>query len=209
LTAIGELVLKKKDMGVTSLHNERELLRKTAESDQRAFKILYDTFSPKVYTQAFHLLHSVQLAEEMVQEVFFKIWRMRSDLMNINNLDAYLKTTTRNRCLNVIRHLLSDERADKAVTSNYVEAHNETEEAIILNDTRNIISQAIDLLPAQQREVYRLCHQEGLKYEEVAVKLNISVNTVQTHMSRALKFLRHHLKNNSDIAAILIIMKLF
>lgn len=196
-------------MAAKSLLDERELLKKTAERDQRAFKILYDKFSPKVYAHAFRLLHTEQLAEEMVQEVFFKIWRMDSGLLEINNLDAYLKTTTRNRCLNVIRRLVSDGKADKALTENYIEAHNETEEAIILNDTRNIINQALDLLPPQQKEVYRLCHQEGLKYEEVATKLNISINTVQTHMSRALKFLRNHLKNNSDIAAVLIIMKLF
>ncbi|MNY30981.1 RNA polymerase sigma factor [compost metagenome] len=78
-----------------------------------------------------------------------------------------------------------------------------------MNDTRNVIKQALELLPAQQKEVYRLCHQEGLKYEEAALRLNISVNTVQTHMSRALKFLRTHLKNNTDIVAVLIVMKLF
>lgn len=196
-------------MAAKFLLDEKELLQRTADQDERAFKILYDTFSPKVYTHAFNLLHSGELAEEMVQEVFLKIWRMREGLLDINTLEAYLKTTTRNRCLNVIRRLLLDGKADKAITANYIEAHNETEETIILNDTRNVINQAMDLLPAQQKEVYRLCHQEGLKYEEVAIKLNISVNTVQTHMSRALKFLRHHLKNNSDIAAVLIVMKLF
>lgn len=196
-------------MTVAPFINERELLGKTAERDQRAFKILYDRFSPKVYTHALHLLHSIQLAEEMVQEVFLKVWRMGNGLLEINNLDAYLKTTTRNRCLNVIRRLILDGKADKAITALYVEAHNETEETIILNDTRQIIAEAMELLPPQQQEVYRLCHQEGLKYEEAAKKLNISVNTVQTHMSRALKFLRNHLKNNSDIAALLIVMKLF
>lgn len=195
-------------MGVRSLHNERELLCKTAERDQRAFKILYEKYSPKVYAHALHLLHDEQLAEELVQEVFFKIWRMDEGLLAINSLDAYLKTTTRNRCLNVIRRIVLDGKADKIITANYVEAHNETEEAIILNDTRNAINRAIDLLPPQQKEVYSLCHLQGLKYEEVADQLNISVNTVQTHMRRALKFLRHHLKNNSDIAALLIVMKL-
>lgn len=63
-------------MAVIPLHEERELLGKTAERDQRAFKILYDKFSPKVYAHAFHLLHTEQLAEEMVQEVFLKfgVW---------------------------------------------------------------------------------------------------------------------------------------
>lgn len=196
-------------MAVIPLQNERELLSKIAERDQRAFKILYDTFSPKVYAHAFHLLHTGELAEEMVQEVFFKIWRMELGLLEINNLDAYLKTMTRNRCLNMIRRLVLDGKADKIITQNYVEQHNETEEAIILKDTRHLINRALDLLPPQQKEVYRLCHMEGLKYEEVANKLNISVNTVQTHMSRALKSLRKHLKNNSDIVAVLIIMKLF
>lgn len=195
-------------MGVISLHNERELLNRTAERDQRAFKLLYDQFSPKVYNYALRLLHTQELAEEMVQEVFFKIWTLQSALLQINNFDAYLKTTTRNRCLNVIRRMVIDGRADKIITANYVDAHNETEEAIILKDTRQVINHAVALLPPQQKEVYQLCHQQGLKYDEVAKRLNISVNTVQTHMRRALKFLREHLKNNANITALLIVMKL-
>ena len=104
--------------------------------------------------------------------------------------------------------VVSEKKADVELTRNYSEAHNETEEAILLQDTRKVLNNAIDLLPQQQREVYLLCQTEGLKYEEVAAKLNISTNTVKTHMKRALASLREHVRNHTDIAAVLILFRL-
>lgn len=190
------------------LLDEKTLLQRVANGDQHAFKILYEQYNRKLLTHCIRLLHSKELAEEVMHEIFLKLWRMGDALNGINNLEAYLKTTSRNRCLNAIRKMIKEEKADQLLTENHIELHNETEEAIILNDTKNLIRKAVDQLPMQQREVYILCHEEGLKYAEVAERLNISVNTVQTHMSRALKFLRSRLQNNVDLTAILIVLKI-
>jgi RNA polymerase sigma-70 factor (ECF subfamily) len=131
-----------------------------------------------------------------------------SDLITIDNVEAYLRTLTRNRCLNVLRRIVLESKSDKELSKNYVEAHNETEECILLNDTRNLLNAAIQLLPEQQRQVYLLCQSEGLKYEEVAARLDISTNTVKTHMKRALASLREYISTHTDVAVILIIFKL-
>ncbi|MNX54794.1 RNA polymerase sigma factor [compost metagenome] len=88
----------------------------------------------------------------------------------------------------------------------YHEDHNETEEYIIFKDSEKILNQAIEQLPAQQKLVYSLCHQEGLKYDEVAQKLNISKLTVKTHMQHALRFLRNYVSTHTDIATLVILM---
>ena len=195
-------------MPIKPLFNESELLAKIAGGDELAFRILYEKYSKKIYTLSVRLLHSAILAEEVRQEVFLKFWMLGSDLTTIDSVEAYLRTLTRNRCLNVLRRIVLENKSEKELTKNYVEAHNETEESILLNDTRNLLNAAIELLPEQQRQVYLLCQSEGLKYEEVAVRLNISINTVKTHMKRALTTLRGHVSNHTDVAVIIIILKL-
>jgi RNA polymerase sigma-70 factor (family 1) len=190
------------------LYDEAELLQSVAKGDERAFRIIYDQHKKKIYHYAMGFLHSELHAEEIMQEVFLKIWLMKEPLLKINSLEAYLKVLTRNRSLDTLRKVIFDQKFAQRVTKDYSESHNETEESILLNDTRIALNKAINMLPEQQKEVYILCHNEGLKYEEVAVKLNISVNTVKTHMKRALASLRSDIKNHTDIVAILILLKL-
>jgi len=195
-------------MTITPLYDEIELLAKTASGDQFAFRILYEKYSKKIYTLSVRLLHSEILAEEVRQEVFLKLWMLGTELTTIDNVEAFLRTLTRNRCLNVLRRIVLENKSDRELSKNYVDTHNETEESILLNDMRNLLNAAIDLLPEQQRQVYLLCQSEGLKYEEIAIRLNISINTVKTHMKRALASLRIHVSTHTDVAVILIILKL-
>lgn len=195
-------------MVVKPLYNEVELLQKLARGDERAFKMVYDQYKKKIYHYAMGFLHSEIYAEEVMQEVFLKIWLIRESVKTVNSLEAYLKTLTRNRCFDTLRKVIVDQKFAEQITKRYSELHNETEEAILMNDTRIVLNNAINMLPQQQKEVYLLCQNEGLKYEEVAVKLNISVNTVKTHMKRALASLRSEIRNHTDIAAILILLKL-
>ncbi len=196
-------------MTSTPLFDDRELLKRVAGGDERAFDLIYHAYSKKVYLFAFKVLRSNTLAEEVVQEVMLKIWRMGSELPKINNLEAYLRTSSRNVSLNVLRRQEVESRANNYLRSHWDEEHNDTEELVLLNDTRKILDDGIALLPLQQREVYKLCHQQGLKYEEVAQKLNLAPSTVATHMKLALRFLRVYLQNHTDLAALLIIFKLF
>lgn len=190
------------------LYDERKLLLRIADGEEGAFKIIYDRYYSKVYTQAVRLLRSEVLGEELLQEVFLKLWRVRDGLTEINNLDAYLKTVTRNLCISALRRLALENRYSKSIAEDYDEAHNTTEETIILKDTRKLINEAIAQLPKQQQEVYRLCHIEGLKYEQAAQQLKISSLTVQTHMKRALRNLRNYLRDHHELTVILIIFKM-
>lgn len=195
-------------MATKLLFNEAELLQKVAEGNEQAFRIIYDQYKKRIYHYAMGILHSEIYAEEVMQEVFLKIWLMGEAAQNISNLNAYLKTLTRNRSLDTLRKVIVDQKFGQQITRNYSESHNETEESILLNDTRILLNNAISRLPPQQKEVYLLCQNDGLKYEEVAARLNISVNTVKTHMKRALASVRSEISKHTDIVAILILLKL-
>ncbi|MNY10648.1 ECF RNA polymerase sigma factor SigE [compost metagenome] len=78
----------------------------------------------------------------------------------------------------------------------------------MLKDTKELLQSGINLLPPQQKLVYQLCHQEGLKYEEVAEKLNLSPLTVKSHMQHALRFLRAYVVKNGDLAIAFLLLKI-
>jgi RNA polymerase sigma factor (sigma-70 family) len=99
-------------------------------------------------------------------------------------------------------------KVEKALAGHWTELQNDTEEEVLMKDIRNVLDKAVDLLPLQQKQVYKLCQQQGLKYEEAAERLQLSPLTVQTHMKRALKSVRAYVQSNTDIVIILIILKL-
>lgn len=191
-----------------NLIDEKELLLLVSTGNAKAFSQLFHHYSPKVYAYALKLVKSDTLAEEVVQEVFVKIWNLEAQLVDIENLDAYLRVTTRNHTLKLLRRMALEIKTSRMMADTYEDSHNETEEYIIFKESAQILSQAIDKLPPQQKLVYQLCHQEGLKYEEAAERLNLSKLTVKTHMQHALRFLRTYIANNTDIGALVIVMTL-
>lgn len=194
-------------MAVRSFVNESELLRQIANGDQRAFKLIFDRYRPQIYTFSLKYLKSELQAEELVQEVFLKLWRLEDRLTTIKDLENYLLTLSRNKSFDMLRRMKLEARSMEPL-GDWDRLTNDTEEEILLNDTRKVLNDGIALLPPQQKQVYQLCHQEGLKYEEVAAKLNLSPQTVHRHMKLALHFLRDYLSKHTDVAAILIILKL-
>lgn len=195
-------------MTVVPLIDEKELLAKMAVGDERAFRIIYDKYNNRVYTYALQLLHSKTEAEEMTQEVFLKLWLMSENSLAVSNLEAYLYTVTKHRSLNVLRRMILEGKVEKSLGETWREDNNDTEEEVLMKDVRNVLNAAIDLLPQQQKQVYLLCQQEGLKYDEAAERLNLSSLTVKTHMQRALKSVRTYVKAHTDIVIALVILKL-
>ncbi|WP_316816542.1 RNA polymerase sigma-70 factor [Pedobacter nyackensis] len=188
---------------------EKDLLTKVSVGDQNAFKMICDYYYHKIFTFSVRILHSDLLAEEVVQETMLKLWLLGGDLTKISNLDGYLKKIARNKSIDLLRQKELKYKIDNELGKEWDEGHNETEEQILLNDTRKILEDGIALLPEQQKLVYQLCHQEGLKYGEVAEQMNLSPLTVQSYMKLALRFLRNYVSKHTDILVLLIIFRLF
>jgi len=188
---------------------EQDLLSRISVREEQAFSVIYNRYHPKIYTFIYRLLKSRELAEEVMQESFLKVWLSGERLLEIKNIEAYLVTISKNKCLDVLRRKQVAMRTDSLLSVKWTGKHNETEESILLNDTKKLLQSAIDQLPPQQRLIYELCHIKGLKYQEAAEKLDLSPLTVKTHMQHALRFLRAYMLRNSDIAVVLLILKIF
>jgi RNA polymerase sigma-70 factor (family 1) len=178
------------------------LVMRVADGDPGAFRELFETFSPKVYGFALKLTHSPAIAEELVQEVFMKIWMYRGGLRGVEHFPAYLYTITRNLTFNVLKRLSAEQKAKAEYIKGFREDVHETEETVIGRDYQNILQNAIDKLSPQQKLVYSLCHGEGMKYEEAAEKLHISRLTVKTHMQQAIRSIKTHFRRVVVVLAV-------
>src|SRR5690606_39158387 len=162
-----------------------------------------------VYTFALRYLKSTHLAEEAVQEVFVKLWRKGSTLSEIDDLQQYIFMITRNHALDCLRRRKVRDNIHVPLLDTHDATSTDTEDTILLHDTRRLLEEGIAKLPPQQQRVYRLCHQQGLTYHQAARQLSISEQTVKQHMKLALRFLRNFLQKNGAAGIVLLVLRLF
>ena len=184
-------------------YNEDDLLVQVTQGNEHAFRQLYDNYRNKIYSLGMHLTRSEILSEEIVQDVFMKVWEKRDQLRGINYLNAWLRTVARNTCSNYLRNLAME----KLVMKRYAVQHNaETpspENDVAAKEYEQIIEAAIRQLPPQQKKVYLLSRQDSKKQEEIANELNISIYTVKEYMKLAKRSIRQYLEDKLDIAVLL------
>ena len=171
------------------LPDEKYIFRKIREDDREAFKNLFDTYYASLCHYASHYLNDDSLSEEVVQELFVKIWEKRKSLDVDTSVKNYLFRATRNGCLNQIQHdkvrQLHGKKLKEALMS-----EDPATDYLITPEMILKLEEGIESLPEKRREIFRLSREEGLKYREIAEKLNISVKTVEVQMGLALKTLR-------------------
>ncbi len=186
------------------LHNGRQLFIRIAHGDGIAFTELFRTYFEQVKWNALKLLKSEFWAEEVVQEVFMQLWTNRHQLAAIDSPEGYLFKMTSNRCIDRIR------RQELEIKMQYLVSkalHSETdtiqENLYDLDQAEKLIGEAICQLPEQGRRVFELHRDEGLSYQEISTRLNISRNTVRNHMVKNLQSIRSYLQGKGELYLLL------
>lgn len=188
--------------------SEQEILREIASGNEKAFRQLFGRYWDNIYGIAFALTKSSGLAEEMVQDVFVKIWLKRMQLTTVICFEAYLYTIARNHIFNTLRKKVREVPFTEELIQ-YLSAHaHSPEQQLLLKESEMLISKAVAQLPPRQYLIYQLSRQQGLSQEEIARRLKISVNTVKSHMNKALHAIRSYLQQSSSGAAFFICMLL-
>lgn len=145
------------------------------------------------------IAESRPLTQEIVQDVFLKIWINRASLSNIESFKAYLFVVARNHAFNCLKQLARENNRKKEwVTSVLQDASYSSDDTAEI-DAGALVDEAVDLLPPQQKKVYTLSRRDGLKQEEIARELNVSLETVKKHMVLALRFIRNYLRSHIGI----------
>lgn len=192
-------------MGNPVIHTEKELLLQVAKGNEKAFEQLMRLHHIGVYHAAYRLSGDKWMAEEVVQDLFLKVWLKRTILPEIIHFQAWLNTIAENITLNAIKQSLRKKNDVKSwVADFYSEVHgsNTIQEE---NYLVNILNDAVQQLSPRQRQVYELIKEQGFQREEAAQMMNISSETVKTHLEQALRNIRAYCIARIDSSALLVI----
>lgn len=176
------------DENFFDLIQENFLKKEIASGNQVAFRKVYHHFYKKLLQFAFILTKNKEVSEELVEDVFIKFWKNKEHAEEIRYLKVYLYTATKNTCLNYL-----SSRANANLTKPFDAINIELPETscpvqlLIYQETFSKIHRAIDTLPPRCKMIFKLIREDGLKYKEVAEILNLSVNTVESQMTIAIR----------------------
>lgn len=183
---------------------DKNLLLQVTEGNEKAFRHLYNHFHKPVFSQAYIYLQSAELANDAVQEVFIKIWSSKEKLADVKDIRNYIFIVARNVIISDLRKKVLHQYLDEEIEM----MDDQTilpDRQLSLKESTKIIQEAIENLSPQQRMAYTLSRNNGLSYEEIAKQMDISLPTVKTHISLALKSLRNYLSQRSVDLALLVV----
>jgi RNA polymerase sigma-70 factor (family 1) len=187
-------------MKIVEPNNESELLAAIAKGSEQAFARLFDLHKNNIYAHALHFTQSAFIAEEITQDVFLTCWLKKESLAEINNLQAWLFTLTKNACFNQLKKLAREHRLKSSIASSGEQVDENVDSYMAAKEQQHLLQQAMDHLSAQQKLVFAMNRNEGLKNAEIAAQLNISPNTVKTHMVSAIRSIRLFFKAHAERA---------
>ncbi len=155
--------------------------------DELALQAIYYKYAEQVYKFSFLLLKDTGWSEDVVQEVFVKLWNNRSNLDPEGNLWTYLFVLTKRASLNKLRDIKAFSSSFEQLWDNISRLSDCSHEKLVVKELSDSLEGLLNELPDRQREVFKLSRYEGFTHQEIAKKLNISPNTVKNHMVQALK----------------------
>jgi len=185
------------------MDEDKYLLGLLQKNDSVAFEALFEKYASRLYHFALHFFHgSAYDAEEVVQNVFLKIWENRATIDSVQNFNSYLITIAKHQMYDTIKHKFVAQKHQQYIL-NVAAKSTSDEDQSILQDMIELMLSCIEQLPDQQKEVM-LLRNKGFTNAEIAQKLALSIRTVETHVSNALKVLRRYFLNHEAITLLFI-----
>jgi len=172
---------------------EEKLIRKLKKGDKKAFEYFFNEYYDKLLPVAAQYLNDWDEAEEVTQEVFYRVWYYRENMESHLSFKAYINTIAKRLIYNKARQKVIKLTYEKYLKSKNQHFNNSLEEYLNFNELDRQINQRVQLLPPKRKEIFILSRQEGLSHKEIAQKLNISTNTVESQITKAIKFIKESL----------------
>ncbi len=190
------------------VHSDIGLLNALILGDELAFKHIYQRYNRKIFSFAFYLTKSSDIAEEIVQEVFLKVWEKKADIDPSRDFIPYIRTITQNLVFNFFKKAKREKALQDKISDGMEAIRNNDIDFIIGRELNKILEAAIQALPPQKRIIYSLSRNDSLSYDEIAQQLGLSRNTVRNHMHEAIKSVQDYVSNNTDMNLLVIAMLL-
>jgi RNA polymerase sigma-70 factor (ECF subfamily) len=170
--------------------DEKELFRLLAVGNEGAFKDIYNLWKERVYCTALKFVKSHDDAEDILQQVFLSLWVSREKLPYVENQQAYIFTIVHNKISTYFKSASNRERIYRYLFDFVENESRITDEQLAYNERNSRFQTAVNQLPEQQKRAYLLSRQDGLSNSEIAEAMDLSINTVKSHIAAALKTLR-------------------
>ncbi|MBS1565442.1 MAG: sigma-70 family RNA polymerase sigma factor [Bacteroidetes bacterium] len=174
-------------------HSDITLLSQLARGDKAAFTQLYLRYSATVYNALMLYIKDEHEADDLLQNIFIKIWEKKELLSSVQDTESYLFIMARNTVLNHLKRRAVEENARSALRGRLPDLADATDSRLLELEYRNALQAAIDALPPQQKQAYLLATEEALGYEAIAGRMGISKFTVKKHLELARKSVRAHI----------------
>jgi len=193
-------------LGVTNQNIEQELVRQFKAGNEMAFELIFHGTKGKLKGFLLRVLPCGEDAESIMQEIYLKLWSGRESINADKNFETYLYAIARNLVIDVMRKRFHKQKYLEALY-NHIKESNENSpdalETIEYSELERKIFALIEKLPPKRQDILRLNKIEGLSYKEIATRLNISENTVDSQLRQALSFLRTEMKNYLSLLLLL------
>ncbi|TKG97074.1 RNA polymerase sigma-70 factor [Puteibacter caeruleilacunae] len=188
-------------MGELFQITDKQLVEQMQKGDQKAFKMLFDRYSRRLYSFALSHLKGQVDAEELVQDVFVKLWDKKEYLRSEGNIKAYIFRVAVNTVYDIVKKRKSESAYHEFIQQQDAH-HNSTWDQVVFEELQQRHDSLVAEMPEKRREIYLMSRNEGLSNKEIAEKLDVSVRTVESQIYKAVSFLKEHLLKNSFITTI-------
>jgi RNA polymerase sigma-70 factor (ECF subfamily) len=185
------------------LHDNNELFQLISEGDEMAFRQLFHIYAPRFRAMALRITHTVSVTEDIVQEVFLRLWISRDKLKEIEHPRSWLLRIVLYQCFTYLRKQAMHNRAMAALEP--VETVFSPEDDLTYAFMKEQVGIAVQQLPPQAKRIYLLSREQGLKIPEIAERLSLSPNTVKNSLVRSLHSIRKHLEQLGMLFPVLIL----
>jgi RNA polymerase sigma-70 factor (family 1) len=191
--------MMEKDRAIT-ISNTEEIIRRLKKDDKSAVDDLFSYYYPRLYHFSKSILKIENDIDDILQEVFIKIWLNRQKITNPETFNAYIFTITKNEVLNLIRNRLKDQAFKDELFLRSVAEEFQIKNQLEFDEIKTEIDKIVTGLPEKRQQVFILSRTEGLSNKEIAQQLNISEKTVEDHITHAIKYIKTEMKEMGIIS---------
>lgn len=192
-------------MHAKPIHIEKEMLLRLQQGDEQAFLWIYHAYKSPIGYKLLRLLKSETLVEEMMQDIFLKVWEHRASIDVEKSFKAYLYRISQNMVIDLFRRAKKEKAILEEIIAGNTELYTHIEESIFQKENASLLNRLIEQLPAQRKKIFIACKLEGKSYKEVADQYGITASTVNDHLQKAMHYLKSKLFITPDALLIVII----
>jgi RNA polymerase sigma-70 factor (family 1) len=181
-------------MNRDSLYFDKQAFKKISEGDERAFQLIYKRYSRRMLSFAGKVVKSPHVAEEIVQEVFIRLWEQREVLAEVKNPENYIFIVIRNKSFNYLRAAANEQSRREQLWEALEQRASDFYTTLEAQESEQLFEKILAKLSPQQRKIFRMSREEGFSHQQIADELLLSKKTIKKHVADALKIFKAYYK---------------